>query len=261
MDPIDLRSDTVTRPTPAMRAAMASAEVGDDQYGEDPTVNRLQARVAELLGKEAALFVPTGTMANQIGLRLLTRPGDDVVIGGESHIAWHEAGASGANAGVQFMVASRRALHRRRVRSRGEALGQADLRADHAGGDREHPQPLRRRHLPAGRRAAPGRRRAARNCAAYLDGARLFNAAVATGLSLAELAAPFDLGLGRAVQGPRLPGRQSGRRARATCCAGRWRCASAWAARCASPAFSPPPAMSRSMPGSAISRPITRTPA
>lgn len=194
MDPIDLRSDTVTRPTPAMRAAMASAEVGDDQYGEDPTMNRLQSRIAELLGKEAALFVPTGTMANQISLRLLTRPGDDVVIGGESHIAWHEAGASGANAGVQFMVASPAGrftadefdsvvkpsdkpifapttlvvIENTHNRSGGIVFPQADVLA-----------------VVAAARA--------HNCGAYLDGARLFNAAVATGLSLAELAAPFDL--------------------------------------------------------------------
>ena len=75
---IDLRSDTVTKPTPAMRAAIAAAPVGDDQFGEDPTVNLLQQRVAELLGKEAALWLPTGTMANQVAVRALTRPGDDV---------------------------------------------------------------------------------------------------------------------------------------------------------------------------------------
>src|SRR5688572_16077931 len=103
-EPVDLRSDTVTRPSPAMRRAMAEAPVGDDQYGEDPSVNRLQERIAELLGKEAALFVPSGTMANQIALKVLTRPGDDVLVGTESHIAWHESGAAGANAGVQFTV-------------------------------------------------------------------------------------------------------------------------------------------------------------
>jgi threonine aldolase len=99
------RSDTVTKPSDAMRAAMANAQVGDDQYGEDPSVNLLQERIAALLGKEAALFVPSGTMANQIGLRLLARPGDEVIVGAESHIVWHEAGASSANAGVQFQVA------------------------------------------------------------------------------------------------------------------------------------------------------------
>src|SRR5579872_2077701 len=101
---IDLRSDTVTRPSAGMRRAMAEAEVGDDQYGEDPSVNQLQARVAELLGKEAALFVPSGTMANQIALKLLTRHGDDVVVGDEAHIVWHESGAAAANSGVQFTV-------------------------------------------------------------------------------------------------------------------------------------------------------------
>src|SRR5258708_24369261 len=100
--PVDLRSDTVARRWPEMRRAMAEAPVGDDQYGEDPTVNRLQERIAAMLGKEAAMFVPSGTMANQVALRLLTRPGDDVVVSRESHAVWHETGAGGANAGVQF---------------------------------------------------------------------------------------------------------------------------------------------------------------
>ena len=85
-----------------MRAAMAAAPVGDDQYGEDPTVNALQERVAALLGKEAALLLPSGTMANQVALRALTRPGDDVIVSRESHAVWHEMGGSAANAGVQF---------------------------------------------------------------------------------------------------------------------------------------------------------------
>src|SRR5687768_17226609 len=93
---IDLRSDTVTRPSEGMRRAMAAAPVGDDQYGEDPTVNRLQETVAELLGKEAALLMPSGTMANQVALKLFTQPGEDVIVGKESHAVWHEAGASGA---------------------------------------------------------------------------------------------------------------------------------------------------------------------
>ena len=99
---IDLRSDTVTRPTQAMRAAMAAAAVGDDQYREDPTTNRLQQVVAELLGREAALWLPSGTMANQVALRVLTRPGDDVIVSRECHAVWHETGGSAANAGVQF---------------------------------------------------------------------------------------------------------------------------------------------------------------
>ena len=88
MREIDLRSDTVTKPTPAMREAMAQAEVGDDVYGEDPTVNRLEAMAAELLDKEAALFVPTGVMGNQLAIRLHTRPGDEVIV--ESDFPSHQ---------------------------------------------------------------------------------------------------------------------------------------------------------------------------
>ena len=101
-DLIDLRSDTVTKPTLAMREAMAHAPVGDDQYGEDPTVNALEERMAALFGKERAMFVASGTMANQIALRVLTRPGDEVIVGGEAHVLWHEMGATAANAGVQI---------------------------------------------------------------------------------------------------------------------------------------------------------------
>ena len=100
--PIDLRSDTVTRPSEAMRDAIARAPVGDDQYGEDPTTNRLQDRIAELLGKDAALFFPSGTMTNQVAVRALTRPGDDVIASRESHLGWHETGGAAANSGVQI---------------------------------------------------------------------------------------------------------------------------------------------------------------
>src|SRR5919198_6173388 len=97
---IDLRSDTVTRPTPAMRAAMQAAEVGDDVFGDDPTVNRLQERVAALLGKEAALFVPSGTMSNQICVRAHTQPGDELLCEASCHIYNHEAGGAAALSGV-----------------------------------------------------------------------------------------------------------------------------------------------------------------
>ncbi len=100
--PIDFRSDTVTKPCTAMRRAMAEADVGDDVYGEDPTVNRLQEQVAELLGKEAALFTPSGSMADQIAIQVLTRPGDAIISAPDSHIAFHEAGATPMLAGVQF---------------------------------------------------------------------------------------------------------------------------------------------------------------
>src|SRR5438552_4043710 len=97
---IDLRSDTVTKPTPAMRAAIAAAEVGDDVWGEDPTVSRLQERVADMLGKEAALFVPSGTMSNQICVRAHTQPGDELLCDQYCHIYCSEAGGPAVLSGV-----------------------------------------------------------------------------------------------------------------------------------------------------------------
>jgi threonine aldolase len=194
MDRIDLRSDTVTLPSPGMRQAMAGAPVGDDQYGEDPTVNRLQERIAELLGKEAALFVPSGTMANQIALKILTRPGDDVVVGDEAHIVWHESGAAAANSGVQFTVVGR-----------GGLFTAADLRAAHKPpGHIVFPPTtlvaIENTHNRGGgvvfpQNEADGICETARELglASYLDGARLFNAAAATGQIPAALAAPFDV--------------------------------------------------------------------
>src|ERR1700710_3018172 len=101
---IDLRSDTVTRPSAAMRAAMANAEVGDDVYGEDPQVNRLQDEVAELLGFEAGLFAPSGSMANQLGLRLLAQPGEEIVCDSLAHIARAELGAAAVFSGITFLT-------------------------------------------------------------------------------------------------------------------------------------------------------------
>ena len=98
-NPIDLRSDTVTRPSTAMRRAMAEAPVGDDQYGDDPTVNLLQERMAALLGKEFALFVPSGTMANQLAIRCHCESGDEVVAHEDSHIIHYETGAPAALSG------------------------------------------------------------------------------------------------------------------------------------------------------------------
>src|SRR5580704_13024222 len=102
---IDLRSDTVTRPTPAMREAMARAEVGDDVLGDDPTVKALEEEVARIVGKEAALFVTSGTMGNQLAIAVHTRPGDEVIVGDGAHPHWYEAGAGAALSGVQFAVA------------------------------------------------------------------------------------------------------------------------------------------------------------
>ena len=99
---IDLRSDTVTKPTAGMRQAMAYADVGDDVYGEDPTVNRLEAMAAELLGKEAGLFVPTGVMGNQLSIRLHTQPGDEVLIESSAHIIRYEGGSASSLSGVQL---------------------------------------------------------------------------------------------------------------------------------------------------------------
>ena len=98
--PIDLRSDTVTRPTPAMRAAMAAAEVGDDVFGDDPTVNRLQERLAEMLDKEAALYVPSGTMSNQIAVRLHCQRGDELICESQCHIFNYEQGGAAQLSGV-----------------------------------------------------------------------------------------------------------------------------------------------------------------
>src|SRR5262245_4596598 len=98
---VDLRSDTVTRPSPGMRKAMAEAEVGDDVFGEDPTVNQLQERAAALLGKEAALYVPSGSMANQVALKVHCQPGDEVIVGEGAHNYLYEAGAGAGIAGVQ----------------------------------------------------------------------------------------------------------------------------------------------------------------
>jgi len=103
-DFIDLRSDTVTKPTPGMRRAMAEAEVGDDVFGEDPTVNFLQKKIAKILGKEAAIFFPSGTMANQVAIKSHTQPGDEVIIEAFSHSYNFEAGAGGALSGIQFYL-------------------------------------------------------------------------------------------------------------------------------------------------------------
>jgi threonine aldolase len=194
MKAIDLRSDTVTRPSAGMRQAMAAAPVGDDQYGEDPSVNELQERIAALLGKEAALFVPSGTMANQIGLKVLTRPGDEVVLGHEAHMVWHESGAGAANSGVQFTPVGH-----------GGLFTAADLQAAYKRpGHIVFPPTtlvaVENTHnrgggvvFPHSDTVAVCARARELGMASYLDGARLFNAAAASGLGLADLAAPFDL--------------------------------------------------------------------
>ena len=191
---IDLRSDTVTQPSAEMRRAMADAPVGDDQYGEDPSVNRLQELVAGMLGKEAGLFVPSGHMANQLALKLYTQPGDDVVVSRESHAAWHETGAAAANSGVQFTEIG------------ADGLFTADefLAARKPRGHLVYPPTtlveVENTHNRAGGVVFPraeleriGAAAREHEVASYLDGARLFNAAVARSDDPAALAAPFDL--------------------------------------------------------------------
>jgi threonine aldolase len=192
MSAIDLRSDTVTRPTAAMREAMAHAEVGDDVFGDDPTVHRLQARVAELLGTEAALFTPSGTMANQIALRAHTQPGDEVIIGAGAHCWRHESGALGALAGLQTQIIGS-----------GGTFTAADVRAAYRSPD-PYSAPTRvvaveNTHNSGGgivwdRTELRAVTDAAHACgmATHLDGARLWNAAIAGGCTERELAAGFD---------------------------------------------------------------------
>lgn len=193
-DRIDLRSDTVTLPTPAMRRAMAEAEVGDDQYGEDPSVNRLQEQVATLLGTEAALFLPSGTMANQVALRTLTRPGDDVLVPTDSHIVLHETGAGAANAGVQFSpigaggIVDAEAV-RAAIKPRGHivypptTLLVAENTHNRAGGIVLAADTVRDAVVVAREHGL----------ACYLDGARILNASVASHRPAADLASGFDL--------------------------------------------------------------------
>ena len=177
-----------------MRRAIAAAEVGDDQFGEDPSVLALQARVAQLLGKQAALLVPTGTMANQLALKLFCKPGDDVVVGVESHAAWHETGAAAAIGGVQLTA----------IGTDGRFTAEEFLAARRPRGHLLYPPTTlveledtqnRRGGVVWDRDALEQVGAAAREheVASYLDGARLLNAAVARGDDPAALAAPFDL--------------------------------------------------------------------
>jgi threonine aldolase len=185
-DVVDLRSDTVTRPTPAMRRAMAEAEVGDDDYGEDPTVRTLEEAFAARVGKPAALFVPSGVMANQIALRVHTRPGTAVVAGRRQHVVAYEFGAAALNAGIQFAA----------VDDQDGTLAAADVRWA-----RQADQPevalvsIENTHMAAS--GAPWSMEsleavvdAAGPVPIHMDGARLFNAEVATGIPVATWAAP-----------------------------------------------------------------------
>jgi threonine aldolase len=184
---IDLRSDTVTRPTQAMRRAMAEAAVGDDVFGEDPTVNRLEEYVAGLLGKGAALYCPSGTMTNQIGVHLATDRGDEVILHEDSHIFNYEAGAPALLSGVQV----------RPVPGEGGLVRPETLRAAIRAENVHFPRPkllcLENTHNVAGGKIFPLEGFAAVAAEArslglkvHLDGARIFNARVATGIPVRE---------------------------------------------------------------------------
>ncbi|NOZ57916.1 MAG: low-specificity L-threonine aldolase [Calditrichaeota bacterium] len=190
---IDLRSDTVTKPTPEMRKAIAEAEVGDDVFGEDPTVNRLQEMVAEKLGKEAALFVPSGTMGNQVCIKVLTQPGDEIICEANTHCYNFEAGGVAFNSGVQP-----RPLEGNRGVITAEQV-EAAIRPDDEHCPRTRVVTIENTHNQAGGVVFPLeeikriRQVADRHgLAMHLDGARLWNAAVASGIEPATWAQYFD---------------------------------------------------------------------
>jgi threonine aldolase len=190
---IDLRSDTVTRPTPAMREAMSSAEVGDDVYSEDPTLNRLEREAAEVFGKEAAIFVPTGTMGNQIAIRLHTQHGQEVICEARSHVLDWEMAMVAAFSGCQArtVAAERGILTWEHVK---QAIGpKIYYRAQTAliclenshnmAGGTVTPLPVLEKIWEGARGAG---------LPVHLDGARVFNAAAALGVSVAKLTSGFD---------------------------------------------------------------------
>lgn len=189
---IDLRSDTVTRPTGPMRDAMARAEVGDDVFGEDPTVLGLEEEVAQVTGKEAALFVPSGTMGNQLAIATQTRPGDEVIVGEGAHALTHESGAAAALNGVQLCVAGRGGLFGADEMeamwkpafewSPRSALVAIENTHNRSGG-RVWPEPQARRLAERAREL---------KLRSHVDGARIWNASVASGIDVATLCAPFD---------------------------------------------------------------------
>lgn len=190
---IDLRSDTVTRPTPAMRKAMAEAEVGDDVYGEDPTVNRLQAAAAAIFHREAALFVPTGTMGNQIAIKVHTRPGQEIICEERAHILDWEMGMPALFSGCVL----------RTLRGEDGVLTWAEIKKKIPAYSYARAQTglveIENTHNMAGGTITPvevmeeicdGARE--RGIPVHLDGARIFNAAVALGRPVADITRKFD---------------------------------------------------------------------
>jgi len=190
---IDIRSDTVTRPSEGMRKAMAEAEVGDDVFGDDPTVKRLEEMVAEKLGKQAALFLPSGTMSNQTALGIFTRPGDEIIIEEESHTFNYESAAPSAHFGVQLRsIPGKRGVIfaeqiRRKIRPRNEHAPRTSMvfveNTHNRAGGKVFPLEVMENIYEMSREE---------NLAVHLDGARLFNASVATGIPASKYAACAD---------------------------------------------------------------------
>jgi threonine aldolase len=191
---IDLRSDTATRPTDGMRAAIAAADVGDEQRREDPTVTLLQERAAELLGQEAALFLPTATMANQIALKLHSRPGDVLVADRFAHVVIYEYGGAAAHAGLMI-----EALDGHDGRFTVEQLEDVTIPSTKSADQRATVLAVENTHNSSGGRCWPieeleavTRAARERGLVAHLDGARLLNAAVAMGVPAARIGGLFD---------------------------------------------------------------------
>jgi len=188
---IDIRSDTVTKPTPAMRRAMAEAEVGDDVYGDDPTMNKLEALGAEMIGKEASIFVPSGTFGNQLALFTWCRRGTEIILGEECHIIQHEAGAASVIAGVQIrpIPAPDGVLNPEQIKER---IRKKDLHAPVTSLIcMENAHSLGRAVKISD--MDPVKKIAAENkLPVHLDGARIFNAAIALGVDVKEIAARAD---------------------------------------------------------------------
>jgi threonine aldolase len=191
--PIDLRSDTVTRPTPGMRAAMAAAEVGDDVFGDDPTVKRLEGHTAELLGKEAAIYVPSGTMGNQLGIRVHCQPGDEFLCETNCHIICYEQGAYAQLFGIaaQTVNGDHGVLRVEQLMGRIRPANEHCVRTRLVCLENTHNRGAGRIQ-PYDDVAEICGWAAENGLARHLDGARLFNAVVASGISAADWAAHFD---------------------------------------------------------------------
>jgi threonine aldolase len=191
MRTIDLRSDTVTEPTDEMRAAMAAAPVGDDVYGDDPTANALEAYAANLLGKEAAMFVPSGTFGNQVSVMTHTKRGDEILLDGDAHIYWHEVGAAAALSGVQLRAfpVDGRSIDAGKLES---LIRSDDIHEPPTGlicleNARSNGKVVGLESLRAVKRLAESR-----GIPMHMDGARIFNAAVAQNVEPKEIAACTD---------------------------------------------------------------------